>query len=116
MSKFFKNIINPKNQVSKIFESLCENLISVDWKTIQEEFHDSIEEFYPSIRCRINENLSEERNPIPPRLQSRIRVTTLLLFYLVAGKQFTQELYLNTLEFCSSLEISKRNYVSNYNS
>jgi hypothetical protein len=54
MSKFFKNIIHPKNEVSKIFESLCENVIGIDWVTIQEEFHNSIEEFYPSVRCIVN--------------------------------------------------------------
>jgi hypothetical protein len=111
MSKFFKNIINPKNEVSKIFESLCENVIGIDWNMIQEEFHNSIEEYYPSIRCRINLEVAEERNPIPPRLVSRIKVTTLLLAYLVAGKKYSRELYLNTLEFCATVDLNKGNYL-----
>ncbi len=105
MSEFLKNIIDPKNDVGKIFESLNNNVLDIDWKSLQTEFHDAIEGFYPSIRCETNSEVAEEKNPIPQRLKKRIKVTTLLLGILALGGKYSRELYFDTLSFCTSTDI-----------
>jgi hypothetical protein len=115
MTKFYDNVINTKNEIGKIFEALESEYSVQDWKVIQKEFHDSIERDFPSIRCRINHELAEERNPIPERLIKRIKVVTLLLSVLTLGGNYNDKLYLTMVDFCTIQEVNQKNLARNIN-
>ncbi len=113
MSTFYNRVTEINSELSRVFEELAPSSTISDWQEIQEKFHDQIEAEFPTVSIRIDENIAEESNPIPERLSKRIKVATLLLTYLVIGVSYSRELYLKTLDFCTSAEIKNGNFAKN---
>lgn len=114
MNSFYEDIIDTKKEVGKIFEVFSNDFSNEDWKNAQTEFHNEIEEKFPAIRCETDSDVVEEKNPIPDRLTKRVKVTTLLLGMLISGQKYNRDLYLNTLEFCTSFDVYDKEFIQNF--
>jgi len=116
MNEFYNSIVDTKKEVGKIFQNLWDNSPVTNWDELQAQFHDSIELNYPSVRHKISDDISEEHNPIPKRLVTRIKVTTLLLTVIVAGGNYSKTLYMNMVEFCSMKNTNQSQLALYFNS
>ena len=114
MSEFYNSIIDTDYEVGKIFESFGNDQTVQNWRELQTEFHQSIEEDFPAIRCNIGNNIAKEQNLIPKRLAKRIKVTTLILGTLALGGKYSRKMYLNAVEFCTMPEVNKWEFVQDF--
>jgi len=111
MSLFYQNIIDSNSELSKAFEDLAKDSTTDEWKKLQDQFHEQIENDYPTIRCEITPEIVEERNPIPERITKRIKVAAMLLNILAMGGKYSRNLYLKTLDFCTTSEVKNGSFV-----
>lgn len=112
MNIFYNKVVNNNIELSKAFDEYSSDFTSKEWRELQDLFHQKIENDYPTIRCDVNEEFAEEKNPIPEKISKRIKVAAMLLTILAQGGNYSRKLYLNTLDFCTTTQIKNGSFVS----
>lgn len=110
MNSFYDIIVDINSELSKAFEELSETFTTQKWKKLQDEFHETIETNFPAVRCEISTEIADEKNLIPEKISKRIKVAAMLLNILALGGKYNRNLYLKTLDFCTTASVKNGSF------